>query len=61
MGAPCAPSDLACFRKGVGKKGAEKILEHAVEEHGKQAQALHVSIDTTVQEKNIAYPTDAKR
>jgi hypothetical protein len=29
--------------------------------HGKQAQESTVLIDTTVQEKNITYPTDAKR
>jgi IS5 family transposase len=28
--------------------------------HGKQAQEATVLIDTTVQEKNIPYPTDAK-
>jgi hypothetical protein len=28
--------------------------------HGKQAQESTVLIDTTVQEKNIPYPTDAK-
>jgi hypothetical protein len=28
--------------------------------HGKQAQESSVLIDTTVQEKNITYPTDAK-
>jgi IS5 family transposase len=28
--------------------------------HGKQAQESTVLIDTTVQERNITYPTDAK-
>ena len=28
--------------------------------HGKDGQDKHTSIDTTVQEKNITYPTDAK-
>ena len=28
--------------------------------HGKQAQEATVLIDTTLQEKNITYPTDAK-
>jgi hypothetical protein len=32
----------------------------SVELHGKQAQESTVLIDTTVQEKNITYPTDAK-
>jgi IS5 family transposase len=30
----------------------------SVELHGKQAQESTVLIDTTVQEKNITYPTD---
>jgi IS5 family transposase len=29
--------------------------------YGKQAQEATVLIDTTVQEKNITYPTDAKQ
>ena len=60
-GAPCAPSDLVYFTKRIGKKGAEKILKHSIEKHGKHSQEPHVSVDTTVQEKNITYPTDAKQ
>jgi len=32
-----------------------------VDLHGKQALKNAVNIDTTVQEKNITYPTDAKK
>jgi IS5 family transposase len=59
-GQPCAASDLVHFRKRIGKEGVEKILKHSVDLHGKDGQDKHTSIDTTVQEKNITYPTDAK-
>lgn len=59
-GQPCAASDLVHFRKRIGGLGVEKILKHSIELHGKDGRDKHVSIDTTVQEKNISYPTDAK-
>jgi len=59
-GQPCAASDLVHFRNRIGKEGVEKILKHSIELHGKDGQDNHTSIDTTVQEKNITYPTDAK-
>lgn len=59
-GQPCAASDLVHFRKRIGKQGVEKILKHSIDLHGKDAEDNHTSIDTTVQEKNITYPTDAK-
>ena len=59
-GQPCAASDLVHFRKRVGTSGVEKIFKHSVDLHGKDAEDSHVSVDTTVQEKNITYPTDAK-
>ncbi|MCF6359728.1 MAG: transposase [Cyclobacteriaceae bacterium] len=59
-GQPCAASDLVHFRKRIGKQGVEKILKHSIDLHGKNGQDKHTSINTTVQEKNITYPTDAK-
>ena len=59
-GQPCAASDLVHFRKRIGTQGVEKILKHSIDLHGKDGQDKHTSIDTTVQEKNITYPTDAK-
>lgn len=59
-GQPCASSDLVHFRKRIGKDGVEKILKHSIDLHGKDSKDKHVSVDTTVQEKNITYPTDAK-
>ncbi|MBU2914434.1 IS5 family transposase, partial [Reichenbachiella agariperforans] len=59
-GQPCAATDLVHFRKRIGTAGIEKIFKHSIDLHGKDAHDKHVSIDTTVQEKNITYPTDAK-
>lgn len=59
-GKPCAASDLVYFRKRIGEKGIEKILKHSIDRHGKDSQDPNVSIDSTVQEKNITYPTDSK-
>ncbi len=59
-GAPCAASDLVHFRQRIGQDGVEKIFRHSIDKHGNDAREDHVSIDTTAQEKNITYPTDAK-
>lgn len=57
---PCDPSDLVYFRKRIGESGAEKILQASVQLHGQDALEREVVIDTTVQEKNITFPTDTK-
>jgi len=57
---PCHSTDLVKFRNRIGKDGFEKIFQMSVELHGCYAQEKIVNIDTTVQEKNITYPTDAK-
>ena len=57
---PCDPSDLVHFRHRVGKEGIEKICRLSVGLQGKDSQQKCVSIDTTVQEKNITFPTDLK-
>lgn len=57
---PCDSTELVKFRNRIGKAGFEKIFSMSVELHGKQALEDTVNIDTTVQEKNITYPTDAK-
>jgi len=59
-GQPCAASDLVHFRQRIGEQGVEKIFKHSIEKHGKDGQDPNVSVDTTAQEKNITYPTDAK-
>lgn len=58
---PFDPSDFVHFRKRIGKTGAERLLKLSIELHGiKSYQEKEVLIDTTVQEKNITYPTDIK-
>ena len=57
---PCDPSDLVHFRHRIGKDGVEKILAASIVIHGREVLDEAVSIDTTVQEKNITYPTDTK-
>tara|TARA_R110002111_G_scaffold13182_6_gene37688 strand:+ start:137 stop:874 length:738 start_codon:yes stop_codon:yes gene_type:complete len=57
---PCAASDLVHFRQRIGKQGVEKISKHSIDKHDRDGQDPNVSIDTTAQEKNITYPTDAK-
>lgn len=57
---PCDPTDLTYFRKRIGEKGVQKILEVSIALHGRKALEKEVTIDTTVQEKNITFPTDAK-
>ncbi|VVM26657.1 IS1478 transposase [uncultured Gammaproteobacteria bacterium] len=59
-GMPCNATELVHFRKRIGVKGFNLIFKMSVALHGKQAQESSVLIDTTVQEKNITYPTDAK-
>lgn len=57
---PCDPSDLVHFRKRIQKGGHEYLLKVSAGLHGKSSQEKMVSIDTTVQEKDITFPTDAK-
>ena len=57
---PCDSTDLVYFRKRIGTEGVEKIFAMSVALHGKDAQEKQVIIDTTVQEKNVTYPTDGK-
>lgn len=58
--APFDPSDFVHFRKRVGEQGMEKVLSLTVRLHSASAQEEEVMVDTTVQEKNITYPTDSK-
>jgi len=57
---PCDPTDLIYFRKRIGASGFEKILAASIVLHGDAAYEDEVCVDTTVQEKNITFPTDAK-
>jgi IS5 family transposase len=57
---PFDPSDFVHFRKRIGEDGVEKIFRHSVALHGKQSQERMVLSDTTVQENDTTFPTDAK-
>jgi len=57
---PCDPSDLVHFRKRIGEDGAEKIFKVSVETRKDEIKTKDILVDTTAQEKNITYPTDAK-
>jgi len=59
-GLPCDPSELVYFRRRIGEAGVEKIFQASVALHGKAGLEREVVIDTTVQEKNITFPTDTK-
>jgi IS5 family transposase len=57
---PCVPTELVEFRKRIGPEGIELILKESIRVNGDDANDEHLSGDTTVQEKNITYPTDDK-
>lgn len=62
---PLDSSSMTRWRKRVGSKGFEELLSETLrlaEESGelKESDYQRVNVDTTVQEKNITYPTDAK-
>ena len=57
---PCDPTELVKFRNRIGEVGVEKIFQVSIKLHGKDALETEVIPDTTVQEKNITFPTDTK-
>ena len=59
-GAPCDASELVHFRKRIGEDGIELILKESIRINGEDSNDDNINIDTTVQEKNITYPTDSK-
>ena len=56
----CDPSEFVHFRKRIGEKGITKIFQYSIRLHGKDAEEELVLSDTTVQENNTTFPTDAK-
>lgn len=58
--APCEASELVHFRKRIGEPGIELILRESIRVNGDDSNDPDVQADTTVQEKNITFPTDAK-
>lgn len=57
---PCVPTELVEFRKRIGTEGVELIFKESIKVNGDDANDDHLSGDTTIQEKNITYPTDDK-
>ncbi|WP_414703169.1 IS5 family transposase [Proteiniphilum sp. UBA5384] len=57
---PCASSELVHFRHRIGVWGCELILKESIRINGKDGDQEEISADTTVQEKNITFPTDNK-
>jgi IS5 family transposase len=60
---PFNPSDFVHFRKRIGEAGMKKILKQSIDLFGKDVirrEVKEVRVDTTVQEKNITFPTDRK-
>ncbi len=60
---PFDPSDFVHFRHRIGKEGMEKIFKQSIDLFGEEMirkEVKEVRVDTTVQEKNITYPTDRK-
>lgn len=62
---PLDPTTLVKWRKRIGPKGMEKLLQVTIEtakskEYLTERHLERVNVDTTVQEKAIAFPTDAR-
>ena len=60
---PFDPSDFVHFRKRIKEDGMMKIFEQSINLFGKERvrkEVKEVRVDTTVQEKNITFPTDRK-
>ena len=57
---PCEASELIHFRNRIGAEGIELIFKESIRINGKDGQEQEATTDTTVQEKNITYPTDNK-
>lgn len=63
--APIEASSLVRWRNRIGEEGVEWLLTKTIEA-GRKSGAVEddslgrIAVDTTVMEKNIAYPTDAR-
>ena len=62
---PCDPAQISRFRKILGEAGVEQMLKTTIEaavamKAVKKTEFERVIVDTTVQEKAIAHPTDAR-
>lgn len=62
---PIHPSSMTRWRKRIGDAGAEQLLKETIEaglviKAVKPSQLIRINVDTTVQEKDIRFPTDAR-
>ncbi len=62
---PIDPSSMTRWRKRIGEAGAEELLKETIEaglklKAVKAFQLKRVNVDTTVQEKEVRFPTDAR-
>lgn len=62
---PCHPTTLVKWRHRVGVEGMERLLKETVqaarrEQFLRSSDLKRMTVDTTVQEKAIAFPTDAR-
>ena len=58
---PCNPSDLVHFRNRIGNEGVHFIFAVTTNLHRERIEKeSEILVDTTVQEKNITFPTDTK-
>jgi hypothetical protein len=62
---PCDPTQLGRFRKALGEEGVEKLLAHTMEVAVTlrliaKRELTRVIVDSRVQEKAVAHPTDSK-
>lgn len=62
---PIDPSSLTRFRQRIGESGCEKLLAESIQaglKSGtvKERDFKRVTVDTTVQEKAVTFPTDSK-
>lgn len=57
---PCDPSGFVHFRKRIGEQGVAKIFSYSVTIHELDGRINQALSDTTVQENNVTFPTDAK-
>jgi IS5 family transposase len=63
--APIDPSSMTRWRKRIGEAGAEELLKETIHaglktKAVKPHQLKRVNVDTTVQEKEVRFPTDAR-
>jgi len=58
--APFDPTDFVKFRQRIGEQGMEKVLALSVKLHPGSEHSDEIQTDTTVQEKDITFPTDDK-